>query len=58
MAGFQQTMNYLPGLLVERVPASREELALVLRPTIDTVWQAAGSNQSPFYEGGRWHEQV
>jgi len=57
-AGFQQSMNYLPGFLIEHVPASRGELALTLRTTIDTVWQAAGSNRSPFYEGGRWQEQV
>jgi len=56
--GFQQTTNYLPGLLVEHVPASRGELALVLQPTIDTVWQAAGSNRSPFFRSGEWDEQT
>ncbi len=48
--GFQGAINYLPGLLFEQhIPATRDELAVALKPVIDTVWQAAGSSQSPFY---------
>jgi hypothetical protein len=56
---FHRDIIALPDIVLDQFPANpRDELPLLMRPSIDAFWQAGGWPQSPDYDDdGAWREE-
>jgi hypothetical protein len=50
---FDRDLVVLPEIVAHE-PGQPDQADVILRPLLDTLWQAAGWPRSPHYQGGRW----